>query len=133
MKKLVVLGELRIFLAFSFSMYGSVHPFHDKFNKDTPVKDYLVMFIFALNSKREQKSKNLFIGLKNSEERHFLCQGPTGRESSSGLGTRIIVKKRGSGSSNDGDEFVRQQRTFFAFLTKSPRRINPYLQISTIF
>ena len=46
---------------------------------------------------------------------------------------RINLKKRGSGSSNDGDEFVRQQRTFFAFLTKSPRRINPYLQISTIF
>lgn len=132
MKKLVVLGELRIFLAFSFRMYDSVHPFHDKFNKDTPVQDYLVMFIFSLNSKREQKSKNL-LGLKNSEERHFLCQGPTGRESSSGLGTRINVKKRGSGSSNDGDEFVRQQRTFFASLTKSPRRINPYLQISTIF
>lgn len=58
MKKLVVLGELRIFLAFSFRMYDSVHPFHDKL-KDTPVQDYLVMFIFSLNSKREQKSKNL--------------------------------------------------------------------------
>lgn len=63
MKKLVVLGELRIFLAFSFRMYDSVHPFHDKFNKDTPVQDYLVMFIFSLNSKREQKSKNL-LGLE---------------------------------------------------------------------
>lgn len=114
MKKLVVLGELRIFLAFSFRMYDSVHPFHDKFNKDTPVQDYLVMFIFALNSKREQKSKNL-LGLKNSEERHFLCQGPTGRESSSGLGTRIDVKKRGSGSINNGDELYGSKEPFSRF------------------
>ena len=72
MKKLVVLGELRIFLAFSFRMYDSVHPFHDKFIKDTPVQDYLVMFIFSLNSKREQKSKNL-LGLKNSEKSVTSC------------------------------------------------------------